>query len=158
MTISNSPKASTKNSMAGFRSARVKLVQRSKRPSRKPRPAPANRLPTARANWGSESKSSARAGKWTLGAGATTSVNSSRSLAAPCVAEVKNSRKLSVRRLSAYVGLCLGGGVLAVAVLIFVFGGAILNGYGKGKVERAFAKAYPGYGLRIGELDYAAGA
>jgi hypothetical protein len=71
---------------------------------------------------------------------------------------VKNSRGLSLRRLSAYVGLSLGALVLAVAVLILVFGGVILNRYGKGKAERAFAKAHPGCALRIGELDYAVGA
>ena len=68
---------------------------------------------------------------------------------------VKNSRRLSLRRLSAYVGLCLGAAVLAVAVFILVFGGAVLNRYGKEKAERAFAEAHPGSVLRIGELDYA---
>ncbi len=71
---------------------------------------------------------------------------------------VKHSRKLSLWRLSGYVGLCLGAVVLAVTVLIFVFGGAILNRYGKEKAERAFAEAHPGYALRIGALDYAVGA
>jgi hypothetical protein len=69
----------------------------------------------------------------------------------------KNSRRLSLRRLSAYVGASLGALVLAVAVLILVFGGAILNRYGK-KAERAFAEAHPGSVLRIGELHYAVGA
>jgi hypothetical protein len=63
-----------------------------------------------------------------------------------------------MRRLSAYVGVSLGALVLAVAVLIFGFGGAILNGYGKEKAERAFAEAHPGYALRIGALEYAVGA
>lgn len=71
---------------------------------------------------------------------------------------VKNSRSLSLRRLSACVGLCLGAVVLAVMMLIPILGGAILNGYGKGKVERAFAEAYPGCVLRVGKLDYAVGA
>jgi Domain of Unknown Function (DUF748) len=71
---------------------------------------------------------------------------------------MKNSRGLSLRRLSAYVGASLGALVLAVAVLILVFGGAILNRYGKEKAERAFAEAHPGYALRIGELDYAVSA
>lgn len=71
---------------------------------------------------------------------------------------VKNRRKLSLRRLSAYVGASLGAVVLAVAVFLLVFGGAILNGYGKGKAERAFAKAHPGSMLRIGQLDYSVGA
>ena len=62
------------------------------------------------------------------------------------------------RRLLACVGASLGALVLAVAVLILMFGGAILNGYGKGKIERAFAKAHPGCALRIGELDYSVGA
>jgi hypothetical protein len=56
------------------------------------------------------------------------------------------------------VGLSLGAIVLSVAVLIFVFGGAILDSYGKRKAERAFAKAHPGCALRIGKLDYAVGA
>ena len=62
------------------------------------------------------------------------------------------------RRLFACVGASLGALVLVVAVLILIFGGAILNGYGKGKIERAFAKAHPGYALRVGELDYSVGA
>src|SRR5687767_6722720 len=71
---------------------------------------------------------------------------------------VKNSRRLSLRRLSAYAGVSLGALVLAVAVLIIVFGGTILNRYGKEKAERAFGEAHPGYALRIGELAYAVGA
>jgi hypothetical protein len=58
----------------------------------------------------------------------------------------------------AYVGLCFGAVVLAVAVFILMFGGMILNGYGKGKLERAFARAQPGCALHIGKLDYSAGA
>ena len=71
---------------------------------------------------------------------------------------VKNSRRLSLRRLSACLGASLVALVLAVAVFILVFGGAILNGYGKRKAERAFAEAHPGCALRIGELDYAVSA
>jgi hypothetical protein len=37
-------------------------------------------------------------------------------------------------------------------------GGMILNGYGRGKVERAFAKAHPGCALHIGKIDYSMGA
>jgi hypothetical protein len=70
----------------------------------------------------------------------------------------QHGRKLSLRRLSACVGASLGALVLAVAVVIFLFSGAILNRYVKGKAERAFAEAHPGYALRIGELDYAVGA
>ena len=66
-------------------------------------------------------------------------------------------RNMRARR-SAYVGLGLGATVLAVAVFILLFGGTILNGYGKRKVERAFAEAHPGSVLRIGELDFAMGA
>ena len=71
---------------------------------------------------------------------------------------MNHSRKLSLRRLSARVGLCLGAVVLAAAVSILIFGGMILNGYGKAKMERAFAKACPGCTLRIGKLDYSMGA
>jgi uncharacterized protein DUF748 len=55
------------------------------------------------------------------------------------------------------VGACLGAVLLALALVIFMFGKGILNGYGKGKIERTFAKAYPGFTLRIGELDYVVG-
>jgi hypothetical protein len=72
--------------------------------------------------------------------------------------DVKHGRKPSLRRLSACIGLSLGALVLTVAVLIFLFSGAILNRYVKGKAERAFAEAHPGCALRIGELDYAVGA
>jgi len=72
--------------------------------------------------------------------------------------EVKNIRSLSLRKLSFYLSLCFGGVVLAVAVFIFAFGSAILNHYGKEKVERAFAEANPGYALRFGGLNYAVGA
>jgi hypothetical protein len=71
---------------------------------------------------------------------------------------VKKSRKLSLRRLSVYLAASLGALVLAVAIFMLMFGGALLNGYGKGKIERAFAKTHPGFALRIGELDYSVGA
>lgn len=62
------------------------------------------------------------------------------------------------RRLVACAGTFLGGIVLFVAVPILVFGHALVNGYGKTRLERAFATAYPGYAVRIGELGYAVGA
>jgi len=71
---------------------------------------------------------------------------------------VKNGRRLSLPRLSAYVGASVGAFVVCIAVLILAFGGAILNRYGKGRAERAFAEAHPGCALRIGKLDYAVGA
>jgi hypothetical protein len=52
------------------------------------------------------------------------------------------------------MGLCLGAAILAVALLIPWLGSALLNGYVKGKVERAFARAHPGCVLRIGTLEY----
>ena len=66
--------------------------------------------------------------------------------------------RLSLRKLSAYGGLCLGAVVLAVSALVLVFGSAILNGYGKGKAQRAFAEAHPGCALQIGDLHYSVGA
>jgi len=62
------------------------------------------------------------------------------------------------RRLGLYVGAGLGVAILAVALLIPWLGGALLNGYVKGKVERAFATAHPGCVLRIGALEYSFGA
>ncbi len=69
-----------------------------------------------------------------------------------------HNRKPSLRRLSAYVGLGLGAVVLIVVALLLVFGGAILDSYGKRKAERAFAVAHPGCTLRIGKLEYSVGA
>jgi hypothetical protein len=67
-------------------------------------------------------------------------------------------RRLPLPRLAAYVGLGLCALVLAVALLVLMFGGAILNSYGKRKAERAVASALPGYTLQIGRLEYAVGA
>ena len=71
---------------------------------------------------------------------------------------MKEGRSLSLRRLSAYAGLGLGAVVLAVALLILTLGGALLNGYGKRWMERAFAAAHPGHALQLGELAYTVGA
>jgi hypothetical protein len=62
--------------------------------------------------------------------------------------------KKSTRRFAG-VGVLLGAVFLGVAVLLLIFGGALVKGYGKAKVERAFARAHPGCVLRIGQLDYA---
>jgi hypothetical protein len=67
-------------------------------------------------------------------------------------------RRLSLRRLAAYAGLGLGAAIFACAMLILIFSGAILNGYGKRKIERMFAAGHPGYALRIGGLGYSVGA
>ena len=63
-----------------------------------------------------------------------------------------------MRRWWAYVCLVLGALVLAAAVVLFGFGRAILNGYAKPRMERAYAQAYPRCVLRIGELEYNLGA
>ena len=68
-----------------------------------------------------------------------------------------NSRGRSRRRLAARLGLWLGATGIAVVALIFGFGGQILNGVVKGKVEQAFAKAHPGSALRLGHLRYLVG-
>jgi hypothetical protein len=47
-------------------------------------------------------------------------------------------------------------GLLVLAVILF--GGTMLNTYGKRRAERAFAQARPGSLLRIGKLDYSLGA
>jgi hypothetical protein len=60
----------------------------------------------------------------------------------------------SPRRRWAFAGASLGAVVLAVAALGLVFD-AILNGYAKGRIEKAFAAAQPGCALRIGKLEYA---
>ena len=66
-------------------------------------------------------------------------------------------RKPSWRRLSAYFGLSVGALASVVLALLYLLDGAILDTYGKKKIERAFARAYPGSVLRIGALNYALG-
>ncbi|MGO8699130.1 MAG: hypothetical protein ACLQVY_15575 [Limisphaerales bacterium] len=70
----------------------------------------------------------------------------------------KNCARLPPRRLLAFAGASFGALVFAGAVLLLAFGGVILDSYGRSKAERAFAKAYPGSVLRIGELHYSLGA
>ncbi len=53
------------------------------------------------------------------------------------------------------MGLSVGAIVLTAAMLAFLFGNAVLNGFGKRKAERAFARAHPGCELQIGDLAYA---
>jgi hypothetical protein len=71
---------------------------------------------------------------------------------------VKNSTRQSLRRLSTFVGAFLIAFVFLVAVFLVVFGGAILDSYGKRKAERAFDEKHPGSVLRIGHLNYSMGA
>jgi hypothetical protein len=66
----------------------------------------------------------------------------------------KNKKRLSLGKFLVRLSLSIGALALAVAVLILVFGGAIVNGYGKRTAERAFAEAHPDSVLRIGELNY----
>ena len=61
----------------------------------------------------------------------------------------------SLKRRSARVAVCLCLTVCAVAVVSFLFRGAILNTYVRGAAERAFAKAHPGYTVHLGELHHA---
>ncbi|HAR98905.1 MAG TPA: hypothetical protein DCS11_08455 [Syntrophus sp. (in: bacteria)] len=53
-----------------------------------------------------------------------------------------------------YGGLGLAAAGAVGALIILIFGNGMLNGFGKRKMERAFAQALPGYALHIGELDY----
>jgi len=71
--------------------------------------------------------------------------------------EADNSRGHKLRRLTTYAGYGLGGAVLAGVVLILIFNGALLNGYGKRKLEHTYAAAHPGSTLRIGRLYYVVG-
>jgi len=71
---------------------------------------------------------------------------------------VKTSTRLSLRKLVACVGAFLVVLVVTLAFCFLLFGSAIVNGYAKGKVEQTFAKARPGFVLRIGHLGYAMGA
>src|SRR5579862_6812143 len=70
----------------------------------------------------------------------------------------QHRRGRSLRKLAARLGLCLGTVGIAVVLLVFVFGGEILNGFVKGKVERAFAKTYPGSALQFGHMRCSVGA
>ena len=56
------------------------------------------------------------------------------------------------------IGASLVALLLVMTVLIVVFWGAILNRFAKTRAERAFGKAYPGFVLGIGHLDYSLSA
>ena len=68
---------------------------------------------------------------------------------------LNHGRSFSLRRFSAYVGFCAGVVAVAALLVILMFGGSILNGYGKARFERAFADAHPGCTLKIGNVQYA---
>jgi len=55
-------------------------------------------------------------------------------------------------------GLCLAGGVLAALAIVILCRGAIINGFVRHRMERAFAKAFPGSELTIASLDYRFGS
>ena len=63
-------------------------------------------------------------------------------------------KNLSKRKFLAYAGIFLGAVILASVVSNFFLTSVILDGYVKGKVERAFTAAHPGYTLRITKLSY----
>ncbi|MBC8001516.1 MAG: hypothetical protein H7X97_02915, partial [Opitutaceae bacterium] len=73
-------------------------------------------------------------------------------------AKQATGRKRSRTRMLAGLGASLGAIILVGAALTFVFGHSMLNGYGKDKLETAFAEAHPGNTLRIGELSYSMAA
>jgi hypothetical protein len=65
------------------------------------------------------------------------------------------NRVRTLWKASAYAVGSLLALILAVALCLTVFGGAILNGYGKSRIERTFAESRPGHTLEIGQLQYA---
>jgi len=71
---------------------------------------------------------------------------------------MKGGTRLSPKKLAVYVGAFFFALVCVTAAFLFVFGGAIVNGYAKGKVEQAFAKGHPGLVMRIEHLGYSMGA
>jgi hypothetical protein len=58
-------------------------------------------------------------------------------------------------RVLAWLGLFLGAAVLVLGLLLLLFGGALVNSYGRSKAERAFAQTHPGSSLVIDSLGYA---
>lgn len=55
------------------------------------------------------------------------------------------------------IGVSLVALLIVMMLSIVVFWGAILNHFAKTRAERTFAKAYPGFRLEIGHLDYSLG-
>lgn len=72
--------------------------------------------------------------------------------------QVRRTVSRPLRRMLGHAALRCTALALALAALISWFGGALLTSYGKAKVERAFAVANPGAALRIGKVNYWAGA
>ncbi len=64
---------------------------------------------------------------------------------------IKSSRRRSWRRLSVFA-------VISLVSISLLFGGAILDGFGKLMVERVLGLGRAGNELQIGDLDYSAGA
>ncbi|HEY5915341.1 MAG TPA: hypothetical protein VJA21_32565 [Verrucomicrobiae bacterium] len=64
------------------------------------------------------------------------------------------STSTSTRGISRHKGLCLGAVGFAIALLVVVFNGAVLNACGKAEARRIVARAHPGSVLRISRLDY----
>ncbi len=71
---------------------------------------------------------------------------------------MNKDRKRSLRRWGKRVGITLGAAIVVGALGLLVFGNALLNRYGKPRVERAFAQANSGGLLRIGKVHYAIGS
>lgn len=65
---------------------------------------------------------------------------------------------MSSRKLLAWLGASVVALVVTFGALLVLFGGALLNSYGRAKAERAFAEAHPGTELRIGQIHYSLGA
>lgn len=62
-----------------------------------------------------------------------------------------------MRKMLTWIGAAAVALVLVVCMVALVFGNVILNQYGRGKAERAFAHAHPGSALLLGQLDYTMG-
>jgi hypothetical protein len=67
---------------------------------------------------------------------------------------VKTGAKPSLRKLALSVSGFFVVFVAVIAILLFAFGGAFINGYAKNTVEKSFAQAHPGLVMRIGHLSY----
>lgn len=67
---------------------------------------------------------------------------------------MEKGRRRSRWRLAGYAAISLGVVLMTLTICFVIFGGSILNGYGKTRIERAFSTANPGSELRIGHLTF----
>jgi hypothetical protein len=65
-----------------------------------------------------------------------------------------NRSTLALRKVAAYSSYAVGAFVLVCVLVFLFFPDTFINGYPKNQIIKAFARAYPGYSIRIARMHY----